>query len=89
MDNTAIGEHLVESLLALPWSPCFSLHLDKKYLVVTHTKAKKVKETVRQALDDVLAVKAEELSCVGPEDLASGLGQGHHGEFLNVGFSHG
>lgn len=78
MDDTACSEHLMESLLALARSPRFSLHFYKKYLVVVSLKAKEVKEPVRQALDDVLAVHAKKPTCIGPEDLASGLGQGHH-----------
>lgn len=84
MDDTAIGKHLVEALLTFPWSPCFSLHLDKKDLVVVSFEAKDVKEPVRQALDDVLAIKAKKLTCIGPENPASGFGQCHHGEFLNI-----
>lgn len=78
MDDTTIGEHLVETFLALPWSPCFSLHFDKKRLVVANAEAEKVKEPVWQALDDVLAVHAEEFAGIGPEDLTSGLGECHH-----------
>lgn len=84
MDDTAIGEHIVETFLTLARSPRFSFHFDKKHLVVISFKPKKVKEPVRQALDNVLAVHAEEPARIGPKDLASGFGQGHHGELLNV-----
>ena len=88
MDDTASGKHLVEAFLTFPWSPCFRFHLDKKHLVVTHTKPEEVKETVWQALDDVLAIHAEKFSRVSSEDLAAVFGQCHHGEFLNVRLTH-
>lgn len=84
MDDTTIGEHLVEVFLTLSWSPCFSFHFDKKHLVVADAEAKEVKEAIWQALDDVLPVHAEKFPGVSPKDLASGFGQGHHGEFLNI-----
>lgn len=58
MDDTAIGEHLVKSLLAFPWSPRFRFHFDKEHLVIAQAEAEQVEETVWQAVDNVLAVKA-------------------------------
>lgn len=78
----------MESLLTFPWSSCLCFHFYKKHLVVAGAEAKEVKESIWQALDDVLPIHAKKLACIGPEDLASGLSQGHHGEFLNVRFSH-
>ena len=89
MDDTAIGEHPVKSLLALTCPPRFCFHFDKKHLVVVSLEPEEVKEPVWQALDDVLPVHTEESSCIGPEYLASCFSQGHHSEFLNVRLSHG
>lgn len=74
----------MESLLAFPWPPCFSLHLDEEHLMITDPKTKQVKEPIRQALDDVLAIHAEKFPSIGPEDFAAVFCQCHHGEFLNV-----
>lgn len=78
----------MESFLTFPWSSCSCLHFDKKDLVVINAESKEVEESIWQALNDVLPVHAEEFSCIGSKYLASRLAQGHHGEFLNVGFSH-
>lgn len=74
----------MESLLAFPWPPCFSLHLDEEHLMITDPKTKQVEEPIRQALDDVLSIHAEKLARIGSEDLAAVFGQGHHGELLDV-----
>lgn len=84
MDDTAVGEHLVEAFLTFPWSPCFCFHLNKKHLVVADAEAEEIKEPVRQALDNVLPVHAEKFACISPKNLAAGFGQCHHGESLNV-----
>lgn len=78
MNDTAVGEHLVETFLTFPWSPCLGFHFYKKHLVVINPEAKKVKETVWQALDNVLPVHAEKLARIGPENPAAGFGQCHH-----------
>lgn len=79
----------MESLLTFPWSSCLCFHFYKKHLVVAGAEAKEVKESIWQALNDVLAIKAEKFTRIGPKDLAAGLGECHHGELLNVRFSHG
>lgn len=79
----------METFLTFPWSSSFCLHFDKKDLVVIDAESKEVKEPVWQALDDVLPVHAEKFTRIGPKDLAAGLGECHHGELLNVRFSHG
>lgn len=84
MDDTAIGKHLMETLLTLTWSPSFCFHFDEEHLVVINLEAKEVKETVWQSLNDVLPVHAEKFTCIGPEDFAAVFGECHHGEFLSV-----
>lgn len=78
MDDTTIGEHLMEAFLTLPWSPFFCLHFDEKHLVVADAEAEKVEEPVWQALDNVLPVHAEKFASIGPENPAAGFGQCHH-----------
>ena len=78
MDDTTIGEHPVETFLTFPWSPRFSLHLDKEHLAITDPEAKEVEETIWQALDDVLAIHAEKFSSIGPKDFAAVFCQCHH-----------